>query len=54
MIDPGKNLTVATAELEDLGRAEKITVRKETTTIVGGKGHSGAIASRVEDIQKTY
>ena len=52
MIDPGKNLTVATAELEDLGRAEKITVRKETTTIVGGKGHPGAIASRVEDIQK--
>jgi len=40
------------AELSDLGTAEKIIVTKEDTTIVGGKGDKKDIAARVESIKK--
>ncbi len=37
--------------LEDLGRAEKITSTKDDTTIVGGKGDVAAIKGRIEQIR---
>jgi len=36
---------------EDLGRAEKVVVTKEDTTIVGGKGDSAQIKGRIEQIR---
>lgn len=46
----GKDLE--TMEMDDLGRAEKIIVTKDNTTIVGGKGVKAAIAARVETIKR--
>jgi chaperonin GroEL len=37
--------------IEDLGRAKKITIDKENTTIVEGKGKSGDIEGRVKQIR---
>lgn len=48
LIDQGKQLSIATAELKDLGSATKIIVKKETTTLIGGKGKSDAIANRTK------
>ncbi len=39
------------AVLEDLGRAEKIVVTKDDTTIVGGKGETSEIKGRIEQIR---
>ena len=39
------------ATIEDLGRAEKITINKDNTTIVNGAGDSAAIAARVSQIK---
>ena len=39
------------AELTDLGRAEKITIDKDNTTIVNGGGKKNEIASRVNQIK---
>ncbi len=46
----GKKLE--TAELTDLGKADKVIVGKEDTTIVGGKGNKKEIVSRVEAIKR--
>src|SRR5512139_1942687 len=40
-----------TAVVADLGRAEKIVVTKDDTTIVGGKGDSAQIKGRIEQIR---
>jgi chaperonin GroEL len=40
-----------TAVIADLGRAEKIVVTKDDTTIVGGKGDSAQIKGRIEQIR---
>lgn len=37
--------------IEDLGRAEKVTIDKDNTTIVGGKGDVNAIKGRIEQIR---
>jgi len=37
--------------LEDLGSAKKITIDKDTTTIIGGAGESQAIESRVRQLR---
>jgi chaperonin GroEL len=47
--EQGRKLDDAT--LEDLGRAEKITINKDNTTIVNGAGDSAAIAARVSQIK---
>jgi chaperonin GroEL len=39
------------AELSDLGRAEKITIDKDNTTIVNGAGKKAEIVSRVNQIK---
>jgi len=40
-----------TAQVADLGRAEKIVADKDNTTIIGGKGDSKAIKGRIEQIR---
>ena len=47
--ETGRKLETAT--IEDLGRAEKVTVDKDNTTIVDGKGDAGAIKGRIEQIR---
>lgn len=39
------------AELENLGQAEKVVVEKENTTIINGAGNKSEIKARVEDIK---
>lgn len=39
------------ASLQDLGRAEKVVVDKDNTTIVGGKGDPAQIKGRIEQIR---
>ncbi len=47
--ETGRKLETAT--IEDLGRAEKVTVDKDNTTIVGGKGDQAGIKGRIEQIR---
>ena len=47
--ETGRKLESAT--LADLGRAEKVTVNKDDTTIVSGKGESSAIKGRIDQIR---
>ena len=45
-------LSLEKARLEDLGKAKKIIVDKENTTIIDGAGKTKDIKARVEQIQK--
>jgi chaperonin GroEL len=47
--ETGRNLD--NTEIVDLGRAEKIVVSKDDTTIVGGHGESAEIKGRIEQIR---
>nr|HPL81185.1 chaperonin GroEL [Anaerolineaceae bacterium] len=47
--ETGRKLETAT--IEDLGRAEKVSVDKDNTTIVDGKGDASAIKGRIEQIR---
>lgn len=47
--ETGRKLESAT--LADLGRAEKIVVTKDDTTIIGGKGETKEIKGRIEQIR---
>ena len=40
-----------TTEITDLGQAEKIVVTKDDTTVIGGRGESGQIKGRIEQIR---
>lgn len=51
VISEEKGMKLESATLELLGRAEKITVNKENTTIVNGAGDKDAIAKRVAQIK---
>ncbi len=44
-------LKLENATLEDLGRAEKIVVEKENTTVITGAGDKVAIKARIEEIR---
>ncbi len=39
-------------QLDDLGRAERVTIGKDETTIVGGKGSQKDISARIKQIQR--
>ena len=52
VISEERGFTLENATLDMLGKAEKITLTKENTTIVGGKGDSKAISERAESIRK--
>ncbi len=51
VISEEKGMQLSNATLTDLGRAEKVTVNKENTTIVNGAGEKDAIAARVAQIK---
>lgn len=51
VISDEKGLTLEAATLEMLGSAEKITIDKDTTTIVNGAGDKEAITSRIGQIR---
>ena len=47
--ETGRKLETAT--IDDLGRCEKVSVDKDNTTIVGGKGDASSIKGRIEQIR---
>ncbi len=47
---PGTGTSIANATIADLGRAERVTVTHERTTITGGDGDERAIAARLAGI----
>lgn len=51
VISEEKGLKLESATIDMLGRAEKVTVNKENTTIVNGMGEKEAIAARVAQIK---
>ena len=51
VISEEKGMQLSTATLQDLCTAEKVTVNKETSTIVNGAGNKDAIAARVAQIK---
>ena len=51
VISEEKGMKLANATLTDLGTAEKVTVTKENTTIVGGAGKKEAIEARTAQIR---
>ncbi len=44
-------ISLETLELKDLGRAKKVTIEKEATTIIQGGGKSDQIKGRIEQIK---
>ncbi len=52
VISEEKGLKLEDAELSSLGQADKITIDKENTTIVSGKGSKETIQSRIGQIKK--
>ncbi|MDE6418083.1 MAG: chaperonin GroEL, partial [Duncaniella sp.] len=51
VISEEKGMQLTGATIDHLGRAEKVTVNKENTTIVNGAGNKEAIAARVAQIK---
>ena len=51
VISDEKGLTLENATLDMLGSAEKITIDKDTTTIVNGEGDKDAISNRIGQIR---
>ena len=51
VVSEEKGMRLETSTLDVLGRAEKVTVNKDNTTIVNGAGSKEAIASRVAQIK---
>jgi chaperonin GroEL len=47
--ETGRKLESTT--VSDLGRAEKVVVTKDDTTVIGGKGESGGIKGRIDQIR---
>jgi chaperonin GroEL len=45
-------IKLESVELEDLGRAKRVTIDKENTTIVGGEGSAKEIEARINQIKK--
>ncbi|MCQ2183122.1 MAG: chaperonin GroEL [Bacteroidales bacterium] len=52
VVSEERGFTLENATPDMLGKAEKITITKENTTIVGGAGDKAAIKERVESIRK--
>jgi chaperonin GroEL len=44
-------IKLETVKLEDLGQAKKVTIDKDNTTIIEGKGKKGDVESRVKEIR---
>ena len=52
VVSEERGFTLENTTPDMLGKAEKVTITKENTTIVGGAGDKSAIADRVEQIRK--
>jgi len=52
VVSEERGFTLENATPDMLGKAEKVTITKENTTIVGGKGDKQAIKERVDSIRK--
>ena len=52
VVSEERGFTLENATPDMLGKAEKVTITKENTTIVGGKGDKEAIKERVDSIRK--
>ena len=52
VVSEERGFTLENTTPDMLGKAEKVTITKENTTIVGGSGAKDAIAERVESIRK--
>ena len=52
VVSEERGYTLENATLDMLGKAEKVSITKENTTIVGGAGAKNEIAERVESIRK--
>jgi len=52
VVSEDRGFTLENTTPDMLGKAEKVTITKENTTIVGGAGDKAAIAERVESIKK--
>ncbi|MBQ9661003.1 MAG: chaperonin GroEL [Bacteroidales bacterium] len=52
VVSEERGFTLENTTPDMLGHAEKVTITKENTTIVGGSGSKEAIAERVESIRK--
>lgn len=46
------NMNLKDLKIEDLGEARKVTITKDTTTIIGGKGDKALIGDRVNEIKR--
>lgn len=44
-------MKVEDAEIEDLGRADKVIIRRDTTVIIGGKGKKSQIQKRIKQLK---
>ena len=51
VISEERGFTLQNANVQMLGKAEKVTITKETTTIVGGAGEASAIKDRADQIR---
>ena len=52
LISEDRAMTLEKVALGDLGRMRRITISKDTTTIVGTEDHSAAVADRVASIRR--
>ena len=52
VISEERGFTLQNANVQMLGKAEKVTITKENTTIVGGAGDQAAIKDRADQIRK--
>ncbi len=52
VISEEKGYKLDSADIEHLGTAEKVTIDKDNTTVVGGKGDVNLIKARVAEIKK--
>ena len=52
LISEDRSMSVEKATLADLGRVRRITISKDTTTIVGTEDHRDAVAERVASIRR--
>jgi len=47
-------MSVKDAKIDDLGEAKKVTVKKDSTTLVGGEGKKKDLADRIAELQAQY
>jgi len=52
VVSEEKGIKLSEVSLPDLGRAKKIKVTKDSTTILGGAGDSEAVKNRIEEIRE--